>query len=79
MKKPRDSFEPRASSHESDGSASATSPFEDSSPSGGGGSGAAADGGGQASTAPDTLDDLVILEPGPTAHDLGLELPEDPD
>jgi molecular chaperone GrpE len=23
------------------------------------------------------LDDLVILEPGPTAHELGLELPED--
>ena len=73
MKRPRDSFEPQASSHESDGSAPA------SSTSGGGGSGAAADGEGQAPIAPDTLDDLVILEPGPTAHDLGLELPEDPD
>jgi len=25
------------------------------------------------------LDEIVILEPGPTAHELGLELPEDPD
>ena len=25
------------------------------------------------------FDEMVILEPGPTAHDLGLELPEDPD
>ena len=79
MKKPRDSFEPRASSHESDGSASAPSPFEDSSPSGGESPSGERDGGGQTPIAPDTLDDLVILEPGPTAHDLGLELPEDPD
>ena len=79
MKRPRDSFEPRASSHESDGSASAPSPFEDSSPSGGESPTGARDGGGQTPIAPDTLDDLVILEPGPTAHDLGLELPEDPD
>ena len=52
-----------------------------SSPSGGG-SGANADEGVQAPVAPDTpdtLDDLVILEPGPTAHELGLELPEDPE
>lgn len=66
----------------------------DSSPSGEGGSGTAADGGGQAvpqsasdgtrggdqaPIAPEILDDLVILEPGPTAHELGLELPEDPE
>ena len=71
MTSPDDRFAPAASS-----------PFEDSSPSGGGGSGAAADGGGEVSPSPeptDMLDDLVILEPGPTAHELGLELPDDPD
>ena len=51
----------------------------DPSPSGGGGG--AAEEETHASIAPDTpdtLDDLVILESGPTAHELGLELPEDP-
>jgi len=84
MTTPRDFFEPPATNPEP----------VDSSPSGGGGSGeasagggqdrrsrsgAAADGGGQESTAPDTLDDLVVPDPGPTAHELGLELPDDPD
>jgi molecular chaperone GrpE len=53
----------------------------DPSPSGGGG-GATADEEVHASITPDTpdtLDDLVILESGPTAHELGLELPEDPE
>ena len=72
MTRPKDFFEPPASSHQADGSAA------DSSPSGGGGPNAARDGGDQESTAPDTIDDLV-LEPGPTAHELGLELPDDPD
>ena len=75
MTSPDDRFAPAASSPFED-----SSPL-DSSPSGGGGSGAAADGGGEVSPSPepsDMLDDLVILEPGPTAHELGLELPEDP-
>ncbi len=50
-----------------------------SSPSGGGGGGGAADGGGQT----DPLEaveaqDLAVTDPEPTAHDLGIELPEDP-
>ena len=53
-----------------------------SSPSGGGGGGGAADGGGQTGPleAAEFLD-IEVLEPdtGPTAHELGLELPDDPD
>jgi len=53
-----------------------------SSPSGGGGGGVAADGGGQTGPAEAAeILDVVVLEPdvGPTAHELGLELPDDPD
>jgi molecular chaperone GrpE len=53
---------------------------EVSSPSGGGDRGAVADGGVPADPATDPeIEELVVLEPGPTAHDLGLELPEDSD
>ena len=73
MTRPRDFFEPPASSYQADGSAA------DSSPSEGGGSGAAADGGGQNPVGLEQPEELVVLEPGPTAHELGLELPDDPD
>ena len=35
--------------------------------------------GGDAVESAEVFDEIVILEPGPTAHELGLELPEDPD
>jgi len=75
MTRPKDFFE----SHQPGGSAADSSPFEDSSPSGGGGSGAAADGEGRDPGGLERPEELVVLEPGPTAHELGLELPEDPD
>jgi molecular chaperone GrpE len=51
-----------------------------SSPSGGGDVGEAAGGGGQTAPLNDAeFEDLATIDSGPTAHDLGLELPDDPE
>ena len=67
MTSPEDSCQPPATSHQTDEADSHVP-----SPSGEEGSGAA---GGDV----EIVDEVVILEAGPTAHELGLELPEDPD
>ena len=67
MTSPEDRRRSPATSHQSDDSVEPVP-----SPSGEAGSGEVADG-------VEILDDIVILEAGPTAHELGLELPDDPD
>ncbi len=88
MTRPEESRQsPVASRQPDEGTAPASDAFSPdasspdvSSPSGGGGSGAAAAGGGQTVPIEATeLEELATLDPGPTAHDLGLELPENPD
>ena len=67
MTSPEDRQQPPVTGHQSDDSVQAapSSPGEE--------------GGGEAVESAEVFDEIVILEPGPTAHELGLELPEDPD
>ena len=67
MTSPEERYQPSVADHQSDEPASPAT-----SPSGAAGSGEVAD-------SVEIVDDVVLLEAGPTAHDLGLELPEDPD